>query len=97
MILVKNFSLYKKKSMAQRCSLSNVHSLGDHLAEIDSNEIIIIQNLGAQINREVNEQNFLFANLSVFLFSVSIVNMVRINYLLLCMKKKIIKKKMSII
>jgi len=41
------------KSTTSRGLLSNVHSIDDHLSEIDSSEIIIIQNLGAQNNHQV--------------------------------------------
>jgi len=41
------------KSVTPHCSLSNIHTVGEHLPEINSSEIIIIQNLGAKNNREV--------------------------------------------
>lgn len=42
--------------MTHRCSWLNPHSIVDHLSELDQNEVIIIQNLGAQNNRQVIER-----------------------------------------
>jgi len=74
-------------SSVSRYLLSN-----NHLSEIDSSEIIIIQNLGVQNNHQVftNESFFLFLMIIFcFGFSVFIVNMVEINYRLFFMNKKL--------
>jgi len=61
----------------------------NHLSEIDSSEIIIIENLGVKNNYQVFiNESFLFNNF-VFDFSVFIVNMVEINYRLFFMNKKL--------
>lgn len=39
--------------MISHYSLPNSHAFNEHLSEIDSSDIIILQNLGAKNNREV--------------------------------------------
>ncbi|CAF0956662.1 unnamed protein product [Rotaria sp. Silwood1] len=43
----------RRRSITPKCSVSNLHSVCDHLSEIDRNEILIIQNLGVQNNQQV--------------------------------------------
>jgi hypothetical protein len=43
--------------MASQYSICNFHFLDEHLAEIDADEIIIIENLGAQHNYQVTSSD----------------------------------------
>ncbi|CAF3724560.1 unnamed protein product [Rotaria sordida] len=57
-----------RRSMTPRRSVSNIHSVCDHLPEIDRSEIIIIQNLGAQNNHQCFYSEYGQNKLSVILY-----------------------------
>ncbi|CAF4424068.1 unnamed protein product, partial [Adineta steineri] len=55
-------------SIASHCSIANIHTFNEYLSELDSSEIIIIQNLGAQNNRECFYSEYGPNKLPVILF-----------------------------
>ncbi|CAF2726316.1 unnamed protein product [Rotaria sp. Silwood2] len=57
-----------RRSMTPKYSVSNFHSVYDHLSEIDRDEIIIIQNLGSQNNRQCFYSEYGQSKLSVILY-----------------------------
>ncbi|CAF4704173.1 unnamed protein product, partial [Rotaria socialis] len=57
-----------RQSRVQRYSWFNFHSIYDHLSELDSNEIVIMQNLGIQNNRQCFYSEYGQNKLSVILY-----------------------------
>ncbi|CAF3774540.1 unnamed protein product [Rotaria magnacalcarata] len=57
-----------RQSRVQRYSWFNLHSIYDHLSELDSNEIVIMQNLGVQNNRQCFYSEYGQNKLSVILY-----------------------------
>ncbi|CAF1177879.1 unnamed protein product [Adineta steineri] len=57
-----------RQSIASHCSIANIHTFNEYLSELDSSEIIIIQNLGAQNNRECFYSEYGPNKLPVILF-----------------------------
>ncbi|CAF3351283.1 unnamed protein product [Rotaria sp. Silwood1] len=58
----------RRRSITPKCSVSNLHSVCDHLSEIDRNEILIIQNLGVQNNQQCFYSEYGQNKLSVILY-----------------------------